>query len=245
MFPPEGALWNLEITLKERRRLIKMGVNAPACSGYSPAVVKLRPGVVPPQLAHRPQKLSKMVQITRCLNLTAKPMNPHTESLIKKLALLPHPEGGYYRETYRAPLQVQSPEHDGPRSAFTSILFLLGGGQYSAWHRVASDESWFFHEGSDVEIYSLLPLGSGDAAVVRRQTLGLVSGCFELTIPAGTWFAARPVQPDTHALVSCVVAPGFEFEDFELASKDQLIEAGYDATEHWSMIESLLVARST
>ena len=171
-------------------------------------------------------------------------MNPNTESLIQKLSLQPHPEGGYYRETYRAPLQVQSAKHASMRSAFTSIYFLLGGGQYSAWHRVASDESWFFHEGSDVEVYSLLPPGSGEDGVVRTQTLGQVSGCYELTIAAGTWFAARPVQRDSHSLVSCVVAPGFEFEDFELASKEQLIEAGYQATEQWPMIESLLVARS-
>ena len=174
-------------------------------------------------------------------------MNPNTESLIQKLSLQPHPEGGYYRETYRAPLQVQSAKHASMRSAFTSIYFLLGDGQYSAWHRVASDESWFFHEGSDVEVYSLLPLGSprsGEDGVVRTQTLGLVCACYELTIPADTWFAARPVQRDSHSLVSCVVAPGFEFEDFELASKEQLIEAGYQATEQWPMIESLLVARS-
>lgn len=170
-------------------------------------------------------------------------MSPQTESLIQKLALAPHPEGGYYRETYRAPMQVHSPVHGGMRSAFTCIHFLLCGGQYSAWHRVASDESWFFHEGSDVHVYSLLPAAKNKHEAIVTQTLGTASGCFELTVPAGTWFAARAVKPDLHTLVSCVVAPGFEFEDFELASKDQLIEAGYHKTVHWPMIESLLVSR--
>ncbi|MCD8505532.1 MAG: cupin domain-containing protein [Burkholderiaceae bacterium] len=170
-------------------------------------------------------------------------MNPHTKSLIQKLALLPHPEGGYYRETYRAPLRLHSAEHGGMRSAYTSIHFLLCGGQYSAWHRVASDESWFFHEGSDVEVYSLLPLAGNKDKAVHTQRLGSVSGCFELTIPAGTWFAARSVQDDSHSLVSCVVAPGFEFEDFELASKDQLVQAGYHESAQWPLIESLLVSR--
>ncbi len=168
-------------------------------------------------------------------------MNPQTQTLIDRLRLMPHPEGGYYQEIYRAPLQVHSATHGGMRSAFTSIYFLLAGQQYSAWHRVASDESWFFHEGSDVEVYSLLPLTDARVPVVRTQTLGVVSGCYELTIPAGTWFAARPVKPDTHTLVSCVVAPGFEFGDFELAKCEQLIEAGYRETPAWSMIESLLV----
>ncbi|UOD50056.1 cupin domain-containing protein [Orrella daihaiensis] len=170
-------------------------------------------------------------------------MNPSTQSLIQKLALAPHPEGGYYRETYRAPLQVHSSIHGGLRSAFTSIHFMLAAGQYSAWHRVASDESWFFHEGSDVEVHSLLPVAGNRDRVVHTQTLGVASGCFELTIPAGTWFAARLAQNDSHSLVSCVVAPGFEFEDFELASKDQLIEAGYRDTVQWPMIESLLVSK--
>lgn len=170
-------------------------------------------------------------------------MNSDTRSLIQKLDLLAHPEGGYYRETYRAPLQVHSAFHGGMRAAFTSIHFLLAAGQYSAWHRVASDESWFFHEGSDVAVHSLVPPTAQGDAVVRTQTLGADSGCFELTVPAGTWFAARPVAPGSHVLVSCVVAPGFEFEDFELATREQLMAADYHTSADWPMIESLLVRR--
>ncbi len=170
-------------------------------------------------------------------------MHPNTQSLIQKLALVPHPEGGYYRETYRAPTQVHSAKHGGLRSAFTCIHFLLSGDQYSAWHRVASDESWFFHEGCNLEVYSLLPVSGLQTTVVHTQTLGGTAGRYELTIAAGTWFAARATRPDDHALVSCVVAPGFEFDDFELASKDQLVQAGYRDTADWAMIESLLVSK--
>ena len=169
-------------------------------------------------------------------------MNLKTKTLIEQLGLEPHPEGGYYRETYRAPLQVHSAGHSGLRSAFTCIHFMLAAGQYSAWHRVASDESWFFHEGSDVEIYSLLPVTGNNDQVLHTQRLGAAGGCFELTIPAGTWFAARPVGPDVHSLVSCVVAPGFEFEDFELASKEQLIQARYHEAGDWPMIQELLAS---
>lgn len=171
-------------------------------------------------------------------------MTPDARALINKLSLLPHPEGGFYRETYRAPLQVHSAAHAGVRAAFTSIYFLLAGGQFSAWHRVASDESWFFHEGSDVEVHSLLPVAGNNGQVLNTQTLGTASGCFELTVPAGTWFAARPVATDAHVLVSCVVAPGFEFDDFELASREQLVQAGYADTAHWPMIETLLIRAS-
>ena len=170
-------------------------------------------------------------------------LNPDVQALIERLDLVPHPEGGFYRETYRSPLQVQSACHGGSRSAFTSIHFLLAQGQYSAWHRVASDESWFFHQGCDIEVHSLLPVEDLTASVVHTQRIGPKSGCFELTVPAGTWFAARPTELDSHVLVSCVVAPGFVFDDFELANRQQLIEAGYHQTVQWPMIESLLIGR--
>lgn len=80
-------------------------------------------------------------------------MNQQVVALIEQLGLEPHPEGGYYRETYRASLNIDSAAHNGQRSAYTSIYFLLAGDQYSAWHRVASDESWFYHMGDGVEVF--------------------------------------------------------------------------------------------
>ena len=166
-------------------------------------------------------------------------MNQQAAALIAQLGLEPHPEGGFYRETYRAPLEVDSAAHQGRRSAFTSIYFLLAGDHYSAWHRVASDESWFFHTGSGVDVFSLVPNGDPELSVLQVQTLG-VSGLFELTVPAGRWFAAKTLDPDGFALVSCVVAPGFVFEDFELATRQQLVDEGYCKDSAWALIESLL-----
>mgnify|MGYP002628758944 CR=1 FL=1 len=167
-------------------------------------------------------------------------MNQQAAALIEQLRLEPHPEGGFYREMYRAPLDVDSNAHQGRRSAFTSIYFLLPGEHYSAWHRVASDESWFFHKGSGVKVFSLVPSANAAQSVLQTQTLGS-AGQFELTVPAGRWFAAKPLDPDGFALVSCVVAPGFEFEDFELATRQNLIDEGYEKNNAWPLIESLLI----
>lgn len=171
-------------------------------------------------------------------------MNPQAAQLIKHLNLVKHPEGGYYRETYRAPLSVQSDLHRGPRSAFTSIHFLLADGQQSAWHRVASDESWFFHVGCDLEIYWLAPSARDLSQALNTETLGVKHGKFELTIPAGRWFAARPVEPEGFSLVSCVVGPGFSFEDFELADRSALLAEGLDQHPDWAFIESLLIGQA-
>ena len=171
-------------------------------------------------------------------------MNPHAKALIHQLDLQPHPEGGYYRETYRAPLAVESLHHAGARCAMTSIYFLLDGSQHSAWHRVASDELWFFHLGADLHIYSLLPDPDKSSSAIHVRTLSVSDQCFEAAIPAGTWFAAKPADKDAFSLVSCVVSPGFEFEDFELASKDKLINEGYDRHSDWRLIESLLATSS-
>lgn len=167
-------------------------------------------------------------------------MNQKVVALIEQLGLEPHPEGGYYRETYRAPLDVNSADHVGKRSAFTSIYFLLAGNQYSAWHRVASDESWFFHSGTGVEIFSWVPGTGAATSTLQVQTLSAADR-FELTVPAGRWFAAKPVGPDGFALVSCVVAPGFVFDDFELATRQQLVNEGCDKHNEWPLIESLLI----
>lgn len=167
-------------------------------------------------------------------------MNPDAQKLIEKLDLLPHPEGGYYRENYRAPLRIASQTHQGDRAAFTSIYFLLDGSQYSAWHRVGSDESWFFHTGSDLELLTLASPPVKPENAVTTHSIGPQCGSFELTVPADTWFAARPVDPSGFTLVSCVVSPGFEFEDFELATREQLVAEGYQQHPDWDFIKPFL-----
>jgi predicted cupin superfamily sugar epimerase len=128
-----------------------------------------------------------------------------------RLDLEPHPEGGWYRQTWRSPVDVTLP--DGRvRPTATLIWFLLPPGESSAWHRVTSDEVWLAHEGRVA-----LELG-GDGDVPESVELHVVGvGPTEVTqllVPAGTW--QRTLPGDEEALVSCVVSPGFDFDDFEL-----------------------------
>ncbi|MEO7061425.1 MAG: cupin domain-containing protein [Lapillicoccus sp.] len=135
------------------------------------------------------------------------------------LGLQPHPEGGWYAETWRSPVEVDPvalPAYPGPRSLATAIYFLLLPGEESAWHRVRSAELWFLHRGA-------LELRLGGEAEdgpdeVERLVLGtdIRAGARpQLLVPAGHWQSARPLGNEA-ALVSCVVCPGFDFEDFTL-----------------------------
>ena len=138
--------------------------------------------------------------------------------LIQRLGLQPHPEGGYFRETYRARQLVDTAR--GQRAASTGILFLLAAGQWSRWHRIRSDELWHHHGGSALTIYELSPRGE-----VTLTVLGMNLAANEWPqhgVAAGHWFAAEPANGGSWSLVSCTVAPGFEFVDFELASTGQL-----------------------
>lgn len=128
--------------------------------------------------------------------------------MIAALRLAPHPEGGWYRETWRAP------EADGVRGAATAILFLLAEGERSHWHRVDADELWLWHAGAPL---ALLCAERDDAQVQRRVLGGDVAGgeMPQLRIPAKQWQAAE--AKTGWALVSCVVAPAFRFDGFELA----------------------------
>ena len=130
--------------------------------------------------------------------------------LIRELGLLPHPEGGHYRETFRSTTVIQA--HGGQRAALTEIYFLLRRGECSRWHRVRSDESWHWYEGDTLE---LLTCTSEDAAI-ETQRLGAVAAGVrpQAVVPAGAWQAARPLGD--YALVGCSVAPGFDFADFSL-----------------------------
>ena len=134
--------------------------------------------------------------------------------LADRLDLQPHPEGGWYRRTWASPIEVTLP--DGRvRPTATLIYFLLTAGEFSAWHRVSSDELWLAHTGA----VALQVGGRGTAPVdgaVRRVGLDLVAGeVAQCLVEAGEWQRTRPSTQD--ALVSCLVSPGFDFDDFELA----------------------------
>ena len=139
---------------------------------------------------------------------------PRTAELLN---LAPHPEGGWYRETWRAAPSFQPDGYPGPRAAATGIYFLLGPGEESAWHRVRSDEAWLWHAGGPL---TLLDGGAGDVPSGRpvAVTVGADLAGGEVpqhVVPAGHWQSARPAG-NAEVLVSCVVAPGFDFADFTM-----------------------------
>ena len=141
-------------------------------------------------------------------------------ALIQQLQLQPHPEGGYYRETYRAHLQTTAGSGE-LRNVSTAIYYLLENNDRSHFHRIQSDELWFFHQGQALEV---LLLQNGQLTIL---TLGHDVGRSELpqaVVPAHTWFGARVKGGAGFALVSCTVAPGFDFADFELADRARLTQ---------------------
>ena len=142
------------------------------------------------------------------------------EELINHYNLLPHPEGGFFRQTYAAAEQISKealPERfEGSRSYSTAIYFLLPHGSFSAFHRIKSDEVWHFYEGCPLNIHVIHPNGDYDCMKLGRNLNNGES--YQLVVPANTWFASEPVgDTESFALVGCTVAPGFDFSDFELA----------------------------
>ena len=155
------------------------------------------------------------------------------KSLVDELELLPHPEGGFYREMYRSPTIVSSSGTE-QKSAYTSIYYLLAGEDFSSWHRIQSDETWYFHSGCDVMIYFF-----DEAKELQTIQLGLESKCLQATVPANTWFAAKPTEQNSFCLVSCAVAPGFEFADFEIGKRDSLLNEFGHSVNSRKAIEAL------
>jgi uncharacterized protein len=143
---------------------------------------------------------------------------------IDRLQLQPHPEGGFYRETYRSAdtlTQDFLPKRfGGDRQVSTAIYFLLPSGHISHLHKIKSDELWHFHAGVSLSIYVL----HENKQSVIRLGLNPDNGEFpQAIIPANCWFGARVTQPDAYTLASCTVSPGFDFEDFEMARQDYLM----------------------
>jgi predicted cupin superfamily sugar epimerase len=152
----------------------------------------------------------------------------HTaEFWISNLGLERHPEGGWYRETYRSSGSFGFGENSSfgsARSFATSIYYLLESGDRSRLHRILSDEQWFFHAGSPLEVHCFPEIGEP-----ASFTLGIDPDAVQLPhswVPAECFFGARlqePAPPGAYALVSCVVAPGFDFRDFSFADRSAMI----------------------
>ena len=156
------------------------------------------------------------------------------EYWIEKLHLQAHPEGGYFQETYRSIETIRSdhlPQRFGSdRSFSTAIYYLLKGGQFSAFHRLKSDEIWHFYDGSSLTINTIHQSG-----IFGLWKLGpnLEFGeRFQVTIPATVWLAARCNDEKDYSLVGCTVAPGFDFNDLEFAKRQDLINNYPNYTEY-------------
>ena len=142
-------------------------------------------------------------------------------TLIDRLALAPHPEGGWFRETHRSSVTIPPDAlpagYPGVRTAATCILFLLESGQSSRSHRVRSEEIWLHQGGDDLELTMRAPESQDSRSVVLGPGPGAAP---QAVVPPGWWQAARPLAGrHGYVLVGCVVAPGFEFADFEMESE--------------------------
>ena len=147
------------------------------------------------------------------------------EEWVKQLALVVHPEGGFFKETYRSTEMISKRElpdrFSGSRNFSTAIFFLLRSQDRSLFHRIKSDELWHFHEGSTLTIYILNEMG------LTMEKLGPHSesgDSFQIAIPANCWFGAIVDEPDSFTLSGCTVSPGFDFNDFDLAERQSLLK---------------------
>ncbi|GJM63192.1 cupin domain-containing protein [Persicobacter diffluens] len=158
------------------------------------------------------------------------------KALIEKLDLQPHPEGGYYKELYRDEKTIEPSGFDGKRNASTAIYYLLSGSDFSSFHRIKSDEGWHYYQGNTaLLVYEITTEGT---LKIHRMGQNLEKDQFFSVIQAGSWFASclENQSENQFALVGCTVAPGFDFQDFELANKTSLLE---QFPEHEEIIQRL------
>jgi predicted cupin superfamily sugar epimerase len=145
---------------------------------------------------------------------------------IERLKLEPHPEGGYFRQTYRSDVLIAHEAlpvgFKGERAASTAIYFLLNGNNFSAFHRLESDEVWHFYVGAPLVVHVIDPNGKYKSILLGSDP---ESGeVLQGVVPAGSWFASHVADWKSFAVVGCTVAPGFDFADFEMAKREELIE---------------------
>jgi predicted cupin superfamily sugar epimerase len=148
-------------------------------------------------------------------------MNPDVERMVEALELKPHPEGGFFRETFRSSRRLAATEGDAHRDASTAIYFLLPAGEFSAFHLIrGSDEVWHHYGGDPVEIHMIAP--SGDHRVTILGPDVHRGERPQILVPAGTLQAAV-ARGSRFALCGCTVTPGFDFTDFEMPTRDELV----------------------
>jgi len=149
---------------------------------------------------------------------------PTAEGLIKWLGLTRHPEGGWYRETYRSTECVDGSalpgRFGGPRSFCTSIYFLLEQRDFSTLHRIKSDEIWHFYAGAPLTVHALTL--HGEHLELKLGPDPAVGESYQVVVAAGCWFGAEVSGPGEYSLVGCTVAPGFDFADFQMGNRSDL-----------------------
>jgi len=165
-------------------------------------------------------------------------MNGRAKYWIEKLELERHPEGGYFRQTYKAALVVPKSAlpagFAGARAASTAIYFLLEGENFSAFHRLRSDEVWHFYAGDPLVVQVIEPEGKCSSILLGRDPeAGQV---LQAVVPAGCWFASHVADWNSFAVVGCTVAPGFDFADFEMGKREELVRT---YPQHRALIERL------
>lgn len=152
------------------------------------------------------------------MHLTAK-------EIIKHFNLLPHVEGGFYKEVYRSKELIASnalpARFAGNRNFSTAIYFLLEQGNFSAFHKIKSDECWHFYAGGCLEIFVIDAMGKLE--IIKLGSDIKNNENFQYVVPANCWFASAPAPGVSFSFVGCTVSPGFDFADFELAKKEELI----------------------
>lgn len=157
---------------------------------------------------------------------------------VDKLELLPHPEGGYFKEVYRCkdeiPASALPASFDGKRNIATSIYFMLTAGNFSAFHRIKSDETWHFYTGEAITV-SLIH-SNGKLEEIHLGSNPDAGEVFQATVPANAWFASSLRKNEGYSLVGCTVAPGFDFQDFEMAARESLIT---EFPQHQNIIRKL------
>jgi predicted cupin superfamily sugar epimerase len=157
---------------------------------------------------------------------------------IEKLGLEPHPEGGYFRQTFKSGLVVAKEAlpagFTGPRVASTAIYFRLEGENFSAFHRLRSDEVWHFYAGDSLVVHVIEPEGKYFSILLGHD---LDAGeVLQAVVPGGYWFASHVADWKSFAVVGCTAAPGFDFEDFEMARREELLRV---YPRHRALIERL------
>ena len=144
---------------------------------------------------------------------------------IKKLDLQSHPEGGFYKETYRSEEYFAEDglpsRFGGNRNYSTAIYFLLEKGNFSAFHRIRSDEVWHFYAGDGITIFMLRD--DGELETIHLGANPEKGEVLQTVVPAEVWFASKVSEPGAYGLVGCTVSPGFDFADFEMADRGELI----------------------